>query len=415
MTNGWENQEIGDWGEAIVKATLAQEQITVIELTPDLGEEFLVEIEGRKAVAEGLYPQRALVQVKTHSNCPESGFMKVPMPLKAILRWSAQPLPVFVVGVCGRDKPSFFMISLDDILADSLQGRDPTLYEQTTITIILKPDPSLGKNMAFSIREFTRTQVPDFKSLTPEEIEANHFEILSERPPTVYEKAVLVGWAVLWKSPRRPQYFSAMFRELIRRAKTQYLDTSKPVQVIFHIYRSLRDHQHNMAVAHIDWTNNANDMFGNLKELFPWAPFRVRPGYDNDESRKYVAGRTATAVDFARYVKELATLLDSITATILQKEAKDQDHSPWNVELAQIFKDLDRRWNEMPQAPTELALVDKFMSNYISALDDNRWMRDPAANITPAQRERWYPQNITTLAGYYLALPVLLKTSGWPS
>ena len=83
---GWENQETGDWGEAFVKAELAREKYSVIELKPDLGEEFLVEIEGRKAVAEGLYTRRALIQVKTKSICSDSNLMKVPIPLKAIVR-----------------------------------------------------------------------------------------------------------------------------------------------------------------------------------------------------------------------------------------------------------------------------------------------------------------------------------------
>src|SRR5688500_20397741 len=111
MWQGYDHQEIGDWGEAFVKATLARERYTVIELKPDLGEEFLIEIEGRRAVAEGLHPRRALVQVKTHSQFSDSDFMKVSIPLKAIIRWSVQPLPMFIVGVCGRELPSLFMRS----------------------------------------------------------------------------------------------------------------------------------------------------------------------------------------------------------------------------------------------------------------------------------------------------------------
>lgn len=319
MKTGWENQETGDWGEAMVKAELAREHITVMKLEPDLGEDFLVEIEGRKAVSEGLSPQRALVQVKTHSDTSNLNLMKVSLPLKSIVRWSAQPLPVFVVGVCGRNSPSLFMASLDNILTDSLQGQDPTLHEQETVTITLMLTPSLAKSMAFFIREFTRTQIPDFRSLSLEEIETNHFEILREQAPTLYEKAVLVGWSILWKSPRRPQYFSAMFRELIGRAKAKYACNDKPVQVIFHIYRSLRDQQHNMAVAHVDWVNDEDHGFGNLHKLFPWAPFRVRPGHDNDESRRYAADRTATAIEFAKCVKQVGTLLDGMTAEILPK------------------------------------------------------------------------------------------------
>ncbi len=409
---GYQNQETGDWGEAIVRNALADEDISVIELKPDLGEDFLIEIEGRKAAAEGLYPLRALVQVKAHSDPSNSDIMKVALPMKAIIRWSAQPWPVFILGVSGRKTPSLFLTSLDEVLTDSLQGRDPALCEQKTVTVNLKLTHTLATSMAFSIKTFTRTLVPDFGDLTKEEIEANHFEILKEQPPTSYQRAVQVGWSILWKSPRRPQFFSAMFRELIKRAKRKYAHSDKPVEINFHIYRSLRDQQHNMAVAHIDWVNDEDHRFSDLRELFPWAPYRVRQGHDNDETRKYISGKTATAHEFASCVQRIGTVLDGMTATILQNETT-RTYRPWSAELISNLTDTDRIWNEMPQAPIELATAEKFISNYLNALDDNRWMRDPSANITQSQRERWYPQNIAALAGYYLAWPLILRTSGW--
>ncbi len=413
MTTGWASQETGDWGEAFVKATLAREQFTVIELKPDLGEEFLIEIEGRRAVAEGLCPRRALIQVKTQSGFFDSDLMKVVIPLKAINRWSAQPLPIFIVGVSGRDTPSLYMTSLDDVLTESLQGRDPTQCEQETVTVSLKIAPTLPEKLSSAIEEFTRTQVPDFQNLTKEEIEANHFEILKKKIPSASQEFVMVVWSILWKSPRRPKFFSAMFRELIKQAKVEYAAIDKPVHFVFCIYRSLRDQQHNMAVAYVDWADIEDRRFGGIEKLFPWAPYCIRPGHDNDESRRFIAGRTATAHEFIECVRKIGTLLDGITAIILSKETTVEGLCPWNADLTNVLNDADRLWNKMPQAPTELALVDKFISNYINALDDNRWMRDPTANITQSQRERWYPQNISALVGYYLAWTVLLKTSGW--
>ena len=412
---GYQNQETGDWGEAIVRSELAREDFSVIKLEPDLGEDFLIELEGRKAVAEGLYPLRALVQVKAHADPSNADIMKVAIPMKAVIRWSAQPWPVFILAVSGREAPSLFMTSLDEVLTDSLQGRDPTLCEQETVTATLKLTPTLAKSMALAIKEFTRTLVPDFGALTKEEIEANHFETLKEQPPTFYQRAVQVGWSILWKSPRRPQFFSAMFRELIKRAKVKYSHSNKPVEVNFHIYRSLRDQQHNMAVAHVDWVNDEDHRSSNLHELFPWAPSRVRQGHDNDETRRYIAGKTATAHEFVSCVQKIGTVLDGATATILQNETTASTCRPWNAELVNILKETDRIWNEMPQAPIELAIVDKFISNYLNALDNNRWMRDPSANITQSQCERWYPDNILALAGYYRAWPLLLKTTGWLS
>lgn len=410
---GWENQETGDWGEAFVKSVLAREGFSVIELKPDLGEDFLVECEGRKAVAEGLYPRMALIQVKTQSRRSDSELLNVSILLKTIIRWSAQPLPVFIIGVCGRDAPSLFMISLRHVLEDVLQGRDPTMCEQATVTVALKLAPTLAKTMSDAIGDFTRTLIPDFASLTQEEIDANHFEILKEIAPTVYQKVIHVGWSILWKSPRRPQFFSAMFRELTKRALVKYANLEKPVYVTFHVYRSLRDHQHNMAVAHVDWVNSDHIKFGAVKEAFEWAPFRVRPGHDNDESRRYLAQKTATVQEFACYIAKVGTLLDGITEKVLRDGVEAKSTVPWDVKLVAALREVDRIWNETPQAPTEFVFIDKFISGYVNALDENRWIRDKETNISQERRERWYQQNIRALVGYYCSWPLLLKTAGW--
>jgi len=411
---GWENQETGDWGEAFVKSALVREGYSVIELKPDLGEDFLVECEGRMAVAEGLYPRRALIQVKAQSSCPESDLLKVPVSLKTILRWSAQPLPVFIVGVCGRDTPLLFMMSLHGVLTDVLQGRDPTMCEQETVTVGLKLAPTLARTMSDLIDEFTRTLIPDFGNLTKEEIDANHFEILKESAPTIYQKAIHVGWSILWKSPRQPQFFFAMFRELTKRVGAQYASLDKPVFVTFHVYRSLKDHQHNMAVAHVDWIDVEYRGFEAVKEAFEWAPFRVRSGHDNDESRRFLAQKTATAQEFASCIGKVGTLLDGITETVLRNGAEADGRLPWDKELVAALREADRIWNETPQAPTELVFVDKYIAGYVSALDENMWIRDDEANISQAQRERWCQENIQALVGYFSSWPMLLKTAGWP-
>jgi hypothetical protein len=269
--------------------------------------------------------------------------------------------------------------------------------------------------MSLAIEEFTRTLVPDFESLSKEEIDANHFEILKEHAPTVYEKAVLVGWSVLWKSPRRPQFFSAMFRELIKRAKAKYAHIEKPVNVIFHVYRSLRDHQHNMAIAHVDWVNPEHPGFEAVKEVFEWAPFRVRPGHDNDESRRYLAEKTATIPEFVCCIEKVGTLLDGITEILLRDGVENKSTVPWDMKLVASLSEIDRIWNEAPQAPTEFLFIDKFISGYVNTLDENRWICDKEANISQGHRERWYQQNVRALVGYYRSWPLLLKTAGWAS
>jgi hypothetical protein len=312
MNEGWENQETGDWGEALVLAELVKNGYTVIKLDPDPGEDFLVELDGREAVAKGLYPRRALIQVRAHSKSSNTDIFRESLSLKAIVRWSSQPLPVYIVSVCGKDEPLFFEISLQDLLTDALHGRDPVDIDQETVTVALRKSPALAKDLSISIEAFTRLLVPDFEGLTAEEIDANHFEVVRERSPTVYQKAIHVGLSVLWKSPRRPQYMSAMLRELVKRLQLKHVGTDRPVFATFHVYRSLKDMHHNMAVVHIDWIDRDHPEFMNVSDTFEWAPFRVRAGHDSDESRKYLATRTASVEEYVMCIEMIGSLLDDI-------------------------------------------------------------------------------------------------------
>jgi hypothetical protein len=86
---------------------------------------------------------------------------------------------------------------------------------------------------------------------------------------------------------------------------------------------------------------------------------------------------------------------------------------PWDAKLVAALHDAERIWDETPQAPTEFVFVDRFISGYVNALDENRWIRDKETNISQERRERWYQQNIQALLGYYCSWPLLLKTAGW--
>lgn len=205
-----------------------------------------------------------------------------------------------------------------------------------------------------------------------------------------------------------------MVRELIKRAKSKFVDAEMPVFFTFHVYRSLKDHQHNIAIARVDWITPDHPGFIFVKEVFEWAPFRVRQEHDSDDLRKFLAHRTATVQEFVLFIEKIGTLLDDLAKTLLRNGVEADSRKPWDRETQVALREAERIWNEMAQSPTELVFVESFISGYINALDENRWIRDDEANISQEQRERWYQENIRALIGYYSSWPLLLKAGGWP-
>ena len=117
--------------------------------------------------------------------------------------------------------------------------------------------------------------------------------------------------------------------------------------------------------------------------------------------------------EFVCCIEKVGTLLDGITEILLRDGVEITSTFPWDIDLIAGLHNVDRMWNENPQAPTEFVFIDKFIAGYLHALDENRWIRDKEANISQGPRERWYQQNIRSLIGYYRSWPLLLKTAGW--
>ncbi len=131
---GWENQRTGDEAQSLVQTALTTAGFLIGPLQPDPGEDFWVEEGGRRAISEGCFALRALLQVKGTPR-PDGAVFIDDIPLKQIVRWASQPLPVFLVGVRTTAPNAFYAKLIDDVVADDLHGKDPTTLESNTVRL----------------------------------------------------------------------------------------------------------------------------------------------------------------------------------------------------------------------------------------------------------------------------------------
>jgi len=151
--SGWKNQQTGDDGQALVTSALTRAKFLVGSVTPDPGEDLWVEVDGRRNIAEGAFPLRALLQVKATAEA--IGECVLDLDVDDLRRWAAQPLPVFVVGVSTANE-AYFVKSIDDIVSDDLQGRN--VFELRTTTARVRITPT--NDVASTIRRTVRDPLP---------------------------------------------------------------------------------------------------------------------------------------------------------------------------------------------------------------------------------------------------------------
>jgi hypothetical protein len=363
---GWENQGIGDAGQSLVQAELATRGFLIGPLLPDPGEDFWIEQEGRRAIAEGSFPSRALLQVKATSSVDGATFVD-DIPLKQIVRWASQPLPVFIVGVTTTPPSAFYAKSIDDIVTDDLKGRDPTTLTAKTVRVRLPLVADLSTLLAKTVQEHHRSMRLVLDGLSETEIEQHYFEVLEKKNPEGWERVPIAGWRVLWKSEPRPQHFAAMLTELARRAGPEYGKTvPRPAYVIFHVYRSLHDMQLNLAVARVDWVDPTHPKAARIAEfLKAVGGFNVRHDKDVAAFREIFRAKMATAEDFALYAEKVGTAFDQITDAILAGPGVVE---AWNASLRQQFNDADTFWNEGPLPPVQQTALNEALTVYYRTL-----------------------------------------------
>jgi hypothetical protein len=369
--SGWQNQQTGDAGQSLVQAELTTHGFLIGPLQPDPGEDFWVEESGRRAVSEGRFPLRALLQVKGTPRPDEAVFVD-DIPRKQIVRWASQPLPVFLVGVRTSAPHAFYAKAIDDVVADDLQGKDPTALESKTVRVKLPPVADLAACLSKAIEDHHRSMRLVLDGLSETEIEQHYFEVLDKRKPS-WRLLPAASWRVLWKSSPRPQHFAAMLTELARRAEAEYATTLPcPAYVVFHVYRSLFDEQRNLAIARADWVYPGHPRAAETAEKFgAVGGFRIRQDHDVDAYREFFRARTATDDEFAHYAREVGTLLDEVIDAVL---AGPGGAEVWTDALRAQFQVVDSLWNEGPMAPVKHKALDDALTALHGAVFDHEFV-----------------------------------------
>jgi len=352
---------------------------------PDLGEDLWIEAQGFEAAAQGSFPLRALVQVKS-SEKSEAATFPYDLETKHIRRWAAQPQPVFVIGVALGQPPRFYARSVDAILTEDLGGQDAMRVTAQTTRVHLPWVPDLPDYLTREITAHYRASQLILEHVTEETIEHDYFEILDRKAPEAWAKPPIASWKILWKSPRRPQHLAAVLTELARRAQVEYATlTPRPAFVVFHIYRSLLDVQRNLAAVRVDWVDPSHPKAPDIQRILG-APggFRMRHDKGVDETREFYRSRTATPQEFAAYAQTVGTRFDAIADAVMANPAAEV----WTPPLKDTFREAETLWDDGPFAPTECAQLERVLTAEHDALFEHHYVaiyrRDklPPATVT---------------------------------
>jgi hypothetical protein len=362
--SGPDSQQIGDEGEIAVEHALRKGGFLTGRLSPDPGEDLWVEIDGRRASAQGTFPYRALVQAKGVRGGTGNTFA-YDLKTKHVRRWAAQPLPVFVVGV-DLDTDRFFAKSIDDILSQDLGGQDPMQLTGTTVRAHLPMTKDLGASLRAAIENHYRSSQLDLSRVDQQVIEHDCFEVLQRKPPEPGSPTPIASWQILWKSPARPQHLAAMLTELARQASHEYAAAHpKPAFVVFHVFRSQFDLHRNLATVRVDWVDPSHPQAADITRILG-APggFKFRFDQDVDELREVLCARTATAADFRQFGAQVGASLDEVADALLAGPALDG----WSDALVARFEKTDSLWDAGPDAPVECASLDDALKALHQAL-----------------------------------------------
>jgi len=401
---GWERQQTGDAGEKVVESTLTRSGYATGVLDPDLGEDLWIEADGRRASAEGSFPYRALVQVKSSRQADGDTFLH-DLELEHIRRWAAQPLPVFVIGVDLAGE-RFFAKLVDDIIAEELGGQDVMQRTGRTIRVRLPVSTSLGVDLRVRMEGFYRSSQLVLANLDQHRIEQDHFEIVKREPSEPWAR--FCGWSVIWKSAQRPQYLAAVLTELARQAThDRAVGPLRPDFFVFHLYRSLFDLQHNIATVRVDWVDPSHPGASKTNRILG-APggFRWRVEKGIESRREFHRARTINARDYVEYGTEVGTVLDEITELLISRPVLEG----WNAPLVARFKEVDKLWNEGPDAPVECAQLEKMITAHHQAVDGSYHVANHRRDALPQQTvERLLRESIERMRECHRAWRVIAR------
>jgi len=385
--SGPKSQQTGHAGAKLVEAVLTVGGFVCGGFDPDLGEDLWIEAQGYEAAAQGSFPLRALVQVKSSEKSDATTF-PYDLETKHIRRWAAQPQPVFVIGVALGEPPRFYAKYIDTILTEDLGGQDPMRVTAQTTRVHLPLVPDLPGYLKHEITAHYRASQLILERIPEETIEHEYFEMLDRKAPEAWAKIPIASWTVYWKSPRRPQHLAAVLTELARRAQVEYTKSiPQPAFVVFHIYRSLLDVQRNLATFRVDWVDPSHPKAPDIQRILG-APggFRMRRDKGVDDTREFFRSRTATPEDFAAYAQTLGAIFDVIADQIMANPSAEV----WTPSLTDAFRQAEKLWDDGPFAPTEYAQLERALTAEHDALFEHYY-------VAIYRRDKLPPVTVTRL------------------
>lgn len=369
--SGPKSQQTGHAGAKFVEAVLTAGGFVCGGFDPDLGEDLWIEAQGYEAAAQGSFPLRALVQIKSSEKSDAATF-PYDLETKHIRRWAAQPQPVFVIGVVLREPPRVYAKYVDTILIEDLGGQDPMRVTAQTTRVHLPLVPDVPDFLKREITAHYRASQLILEDVPEETIEHEYFEILDRKAPEAWAKPPIASWKILWKSPRRPQHLAAVLTELSRRAQIEYsTSTPRPAFVVFHIYRSLLDVQRNLATVRVDWVDPSHPKAPDIQRILG-APggFRIRRDTGVDETREFFRSRTATPSEFIAYAQTVGTIFDAIADQIIANPSPEI----WTSPLTEAFRQVERLWDDGSFAPTEFAQLEQILTAEHDAIFEHNYV-----------------------------------------
>ena len=384
---GRRSQQTGDEAELLVRTALTRGNIACAGMHPDRGEDLLVEIDTyASVVGRRRRVRQGYVQVKgTRARARSSGGatnLKLTVEVAHLLRWSALPSQVLVVGVDLADAaPRFFASTLDDIVSDvAPAGLDAfETSDQKTVSITLPPADDLAGFVETELEAFYERHGLHLSGVSRSVIARNHYEIISSRapfsPPTALVRQRQLR--VLWKSPFRPGQLWAVLNHLSDQLQEAEGGGPVPLMATFHVYRSLRDSDANNAVAHVSWLEDEHRNTEAVRQKVGWA----RAGHwlrfnvigklvldalpepygrqQDDESYNAAAGRIWAGLDAA-----YASVRDSLTDDARVPEAALE-------RLESVMRDLlDAELEKLGQPSTQYTVLDRMLVRYGAVMRD---------------------------------------------
>lgn len=107
----------------------------------------------------------------------------------------------------------------------------------------------------------------------------------------------------------------------------------------------------------------------------------MRHDRDLKPTRDFFRSRTASAVDFRTYARNLGPMLDALSDKILARRVQPPI---WNDELNGDFAVVDELWNNGPFCPPECGPLDAALSRYHNCLLAHRHIEVYRSGALPA-------------------------------